>query len=286
MSGAAPAADSNGSLYVLTGNGPFTAGNGTPPNRDYGDSFLQLSGALNVLQYFTPTDELADQVNNNDFGAGGATVLAELPAGSPVRHLAVAGGKDGNLYVLNLDALDGLGDQHAWQEISVGIEGDINGDTPGVIFCAPAIWNNHLYLGAALEPLAAYQFNSSTARLSPLGSASAPAGGYGFPGTTPSVSAMGTTNGIVWALDNSQFCTPPTQHCGPAVLHAYDANNLGTELWNSSLSSADAAGYAVKFVVPTIANGKVYVATRGTNTGGDMSSTTIGGELDVYGLKP
>jgi hypothetical protein len=286
MSGAGPAADSSGDLYVLTGNGAFSAGNSAPPNRDYGDSFLQLSGALNVLQYFTPTDQLADQVNNNDFGAGGATVLAELPAGSLIRHLAVGGGKDGNLYVLNLDALDGLGDQHAWQEISVGVEGDINADTPGLIFCAPALWNNRVYLGAALEPLSAYQFNTSTAKLSLLGMAKTPTGGYGYPGTTPSVSASGTSNGIVWALDNGQYCTPPSTQCGPAVLHAYDAGNVGTELWNSSQSSADAAGYAVKFDVPTIANGKVYVATRGNNTGGAMGSTSVSGELDVYGLKP
>lgn len=286
MSGAAPAADASGNLYVLTGNGAFDAGNTASPNRDYGDSFLQLSAALRVLQYFAPTDQLSDQSYNNDFGSGGATVLATLPPGSPVTHLAIAGGKDGNLYLLNLDSLGGLGDQHAWQELSVGTEGDLNADTPGVIFCAPALWNGHVYLGGALQPLAAFTFNTTTAKLSASGTASAPAGGYGYPGTTPSVSAMGTTNGIVWALDNSLYCTPASPGCGPAVLHAYDANNLSTELWNSSMSAADTAGNAVKFVVPTIANGKVYVATRGNNTGGALGSTSTAGELDVYGLKP
>ena len=286
MSGGAPAADSSGNIYVLTGNAPFNAGNTAPPNRDYGDSFLQLSGALNVLQYFTPTDQLSDLSYNNDFGSGGAAVLADLPAGSLVRHLAVAGGKDGNLYLLNLDALGGLGDQHAWQELSVGTEGDLNAATPGVIFCAPAIWNGHLYLAGALLPLASYTFNNSTATLSASGTASVPTKGYGYPGTTPSVSAMGTSNGIVWALDNGLYCTSASPGCGPTVLHAYDANNLGTELWNSSMSAADAAGNAVKFVVPTVANGKVYVATRGSNTGGALASSSTAGELDVYGLRP
>jgi len=283
MSGSAPAADAAGNLYVLTGNGSFNATDTAPPDRDYGDSFLQLSPALTVLQYFTPTNQQSDRLYNNDFGAGGATVLAELPAGSAVRHLAVAGGKDGNLYVLNLDALDGFGDQRAWQELSVGTEGDLNADTPGVIFCAPAIWNNRLYLAGATQALAAYSFNPSTAKLSAQGTSAA---AFGYPGTTPSVSAMGTTNGIVWALDNGKYCTAASPGCGPAVLHAYDANNLAKELWNSALSSADAAGNAVKFVVPTIANGKVYVGTRGNNTGGAVGSTSVAGELDVYGLKP
>jgi hypothetical protein len=110
---------------------------------------------------------------------------------------------------------------------------------------------------------------------------------FGFPGSTPSVSATGAgSNGILWGIDSSNFCTAPSPACAPAVLHAYSATNLATELWNSSMVGADAAGNAVKFTVPTVANGKVYVGTRGNNSGGTLGSTTISGELDVYGLKP
>ncbi len=88
-------------------------------------------------------------------------------------------------------------------------------------------------------------------------------------------------NGIVWALDNKQYCTPQAPGCGATVLHAYDATNLAHELWNSSQNAADKAGFAVKFTVPTVANGKVFVGTRGADNGGGGV-----GELDVYGLVP
>ena len=106
-----------------------------------------------------------------------------------------------------------------------------------------------------------------------------------LPGATPSVSAAGMQSGIVWALDTSAFCTQQSNSCGPAVLYAYDASTLATALWNSSTVAADAAGFAVKFAVPTIANGKVYVGTRGNNTG-VLGATSVSGELDIYGLKP
>jgi hypothetical protein len=88
----------------------------------------------------------------------------------------------------------------------------------------------------------------------------------------------------VWALDTHSYCTHQSSSCGPAVLHAYDATNLAMELWNSGMTAADAAGNAVKFSVPTVANGRVYVATRGNNTGDADNSTSTPGELEVYGL--
>jgi hypothetical protein len=285
MSGAAPAVDEQGRMYVLTGNGGFDANSGVPPDDDYGDSLLQLSPNLQVLGYFTPSDEQSDNLYNNDFGSGGATVLADLPAGSPVTHLAIAGGKDGNLYVFNRDQLGGFGDGNAWQELSVGTE--VFTGTHGVLFGGGAIWNGYYYLAGVGGPLQAYTLSPTTAKLSLATTASSPSGGFKFPGATPSISASGDTNGIVWVVDSSQFCIGgDAPGCGPAVLHAYEATNIGQELWNSSEAAGDAAGNAVKFAVPTIANGKVYVGTRGNNTGGAYGSTSASGELDVYGLKP
>jgi hypothetical protein len=273
MGGGAIAADSANNLYLLTGNGAFDATTTTPPNTDYGDSLLQLSPSLSISQYFTPTDQLTDQQSDRDFGAGGAAVLADLPAGSPVTHLLLGGGKDGGLYVLNRDNLGGLGDAAAVQRLPLG-----HG-----IFSTGAFWNNNFYIAGAGGPLSAYALDTSEAQFT-LSSASSAT--YSWPGGTPSISAAGAQSGLAWILNTHAYCIHQSSTCGPAVLHAYDAANLGTELWNSGMAAGDAAGNAVKFAVPTIANGKVYVGTRGNNTGGVYGSTSASGELDVYGLLP
>jgi hypothetical protein len=284
MSGAAPAADSGDNLYLITGDGEFNANAATAPNRDYGDSFLKLSSTLRVLQYFTPSNEASYFINNTDLGAGGATVLGDLPSGSPVTRLLIGGGKDGALYVLNRDSMGAFGDSNAWQIINA--DRDPNNPRAGALFSVSALWNGFLYVGRSGMPLTAYQLNTATAKFALSRTATRPAGGFAFPGVTPVVSSSGTSNGIVWVLDNSRFCTQHSSRCGPAVLHAYEATDITNELWNSADLAADTAGNAVKFVVPTVANGKVYVATRGDNTGGGNPSTSVPGQLDVYGLKP
>jgi hypothetical protein len=273
MSGGAPAADASNNLYVVTGNGIFDASSSSAPNNDYGDSLLKLTSSLTVTQFFTPSDQASDYSGDQDFGAGGAAVLADLPAGSPVTHLVLCGGKDKSLYVINRDAMGGYGDTFALQKISFGYE----------IYATGAYWNYYYYLAGAGGPVTAYSLNTSVPNFTL--SASAPTG-LGWPGSTPSISASATQNGIVWAMNNHLYCTQQSSGCGPTVLHAYNATNVASELWNSSKVSTDTAGYAVKFAVPTIANGKVYIGTRGNNTGGAYGSTTVSGELDVYGLKP
>ena len=247
MSGGAPAADSSGNLYVISGNGNFDG------NTQFGDSFLRLStdGGINVTGFFSPSNQASDNSSDLDFGSGGAAILVD-PSSGPVPHLAVGGGKDGKLFLLNRDNLGGnsSNDGGAVQAFSLG----------NMIFATPAFWQNTLYLGPISDHVKSYtlngsgQFNTSPSSQSP--------GGFGFPGATPSISAQGSSNGIVWAIENA----------GTAILHAYDATNLGSELWNSANNGADQAGPAVKFTVPTVANGKVYVGTAS--------------EISVYGLSP
>jgi len=280
MSGGAPAADSTGKLYVSTGNGGSDANASSGATNDYGSCVLKLSGGLTVSDWFMPTAYATLNANDLDLGAGGAAVLVS-PSTGPYQHLVITGGKDGTLYVLNGDHLGGVGDAQALQYLPIGA------GSLGKIFATPAFWNNTLFLAPANQPLVAYAFDTSVGKINPTTPTSQSSAPYRFPGATPSVSASGSSSdGIVWAIDQTGGCTTQASRCGPAVLHAYDATNLTTELWNSAKNPADAAGNAVKFTVPTVANGKVYVGTRGNNTGGVYGSTSISGELDVYGLKP
>jgi hypothetical protein len=276
MSGDAPAVDSSNNLYLLTGNATFDVTNSSPPNNDYGDLFLKIGGDMTVSQYFTPSDQLTDDDEDKDFGSGGG-VLIDLPAngGNPTQ-LVIGGGKDGYLYLLDCNNMGGYGDTNAWERFSLG----------SGVFATGAYWNSTFYIAGVSGALQAFAMDPATALLNPTAS-SVSGATFGFPGATPSVSsAPDNSNGIVWALNNSQYCTPQSPGCGPAVLYAFDAGNLANVLWNSTQGSGNAAGYAVKFTVPTVANGKVYVGTRGNNTGDVDSSTSIPGELDVYGLLP
>jgi Putative Ig domain len=289
MGGGAPSVDASGHIYVITGNGGFDANSASAPNNDYGDSLLELSvtpnpttpsAAFSVAQYFTPEDQATDDSQDHDFGSGGAAVLANVPSGTGTVGVVVGGGKDGSLYILNQASLGGYSssDATAWQKIPTGY----------LIFSTVSMWNDTIYLGPFNGPLTSYALNTSTTPSQFVQQAqAADPTTFGFPGPSPAISATGITNGVVWALDNSQYCTHQSHGCGPAVLHAYDATSL-IELWNSSMAAggADAAGNAVKFTVPSIANGKVYVGTRGNNTGGALGSTSVAGELDVYGLQP
>ena len=239
MAGGAPAADASGNLYLLTGNGPFDANSATAPNNDYGDSLIKLaapSGTLSVADYFTPSDQADDEITDTDFGSAGAAILADLPqpvtiGGVAVTHLIVGGDEKGRLYLLNRDKLGGYNGTNsgAVQVVTAGTQS--NQDNSGVLYQTGAYWNGSFYVMAngATPQVQAYQLIPSTAQLS----LASKAPGFGYPSGTPSVSAQGATGGVVWVLDGTLYCTPESPGCGPAVLHAYDATNLGTALYDS-----------------------------------------------------
>lgn len=247
-SGAAPAADTSGSIYAATGNGDFSAGSG---GTDFGDSILRLRpGSLHgvaVSDYFTPWDQQTLDDNDADVGSGGLLLLPDQP-GSHYPHLLLQAGKEGTIDLINRD---NMGHWHS------GNDDQIVQTLPysvGGLWGAPAFWNNNVYFGGSSEHLKAFGFDPRNQLLTTAPTSQSPEL-LGFPGPTPAVSSNGNSNGIVWIIEAGNTY---------ATLRAYSGTNLGTELYNSEQNpSRDRAGLPVKFTVPTIADGHVFVGAQG-----------------------
>jgi hypothetical protein len=250
MAGAGLAADSSGNIYFLDANGTFDTtldANGFPVNHDYGNGFMKIStagGTLAVADYFEMDNTTSESGADEDLGSGGALVLPDITDTSgAVHHLAVGAGKDGHIYIANRDSMGKFNPSN-----NNALYQEINGGGGGV-WAMPAYFNNTVYYGAVGDYLKAYPIANAKIATSPSQQS---ASTFGYPGTTPSVTANGTSNGIVWAVENSS----------PAVLHAYDATSL-QELYNSNqaANNRDQFGNGNKFITPIVANGKLYVGT-------------------------
>ena len=282
--GGAPAIDGGGDVYFSTGNGVFDE-LPLPPSEDYGDSILRLhyvTGStlngvnLSVAGYFTPYDQFTLSQNDTDLGSGGV-VLFPNQNGSP-KYLLTQVGKEGTVYLIdrtNMGQFNSANNSQILQTFSGPLYG---------LWGTPALWHNNLYVGGQYDAVRQFVYTPGAVQFSATVASQSPTA-FGYPGTTPSVSSQSSTHAIVWAIDSSLYgyaspnagvnCSTiplPAACSGPAILHAYNAGNLAQEYWNSTQSpnNRDRAGNAVKFVPPTIANGKVYVGTRT--------------EVDVYGL--
>jgi hypothetical protein len=224
---------------------------------------------LPVLTFFAPHDEASLSNVDLDQGSGGVLLLPTTAGSAAHPQLLVQTGKTGRVYLLDANNLGGFtpNDSGAVQILP---DGTIGG---GGSYDTPAYFSNGTqqliyYMGAA-DVLKSFTVANAQLSAQPF---AATAQAFGFPGANPMVSANGTSNGIVWVLDDHLNGTGGHPSSGPAVLHAYDATTL-TELYNSSMNGTlDQLGNAVKFTVPTVANGKVYV---GTQTG-----------LYIFGLFP
>jgi hypothetical protein len=256
-SGAAPSADAGANVFAVISDGtsdPGSVGN-------YPDTLLRLqlntAGGFSVADSFTRSNETILNLTHKYFGSTGVLLLPDLAGNTTHRHLAIAGDEASNLYLLDRDNLTTDG---AFETLTLS----------GPIFGTPAYWaaNNTDYVAAAGDSLKALPLTGGS-----LGAPSCSPPNFcstdTFPlfGASPVISSNGLSSGIVWALDTSGYTTS-----GPAILYAYDATNLATKLYSSPASATDpmAAGLAVKFAVPTVANGKVYVGTKN--------------ELSVFGL--
>ena len=252
QSAAAPAIDPNGFLYVTLGNGKFDTTldtNGFPSQGNYGNCFVKLAPAnnsLSVADYWTMFNSPEESSLDQDLGSSGPIVLPDMTDGNGIqRHLAVAAGKDAHIYIADRDNMgkyNPTANSTLYQELS-GSLGAFN-------FSTPSFFNGWLYFGAVGDVLRGFSFTN--ARMN-SGAVTRSLNTFGFPGTSPTISANGTTSGVLWAAENVD----------PAVLHAYDAGDLSHELYNTNQASnsRDNFGSNTKFGVPTVANGKVYVAS-------------------------
>jgi len=266
QSGDGPAADPSGSIFFSTGNGTF---DGDIGGVDRGDSILKLSsaGGLSLSDWFTPYNQLYLSQYDQDLGSGGVMLLPDQAGTHP--HLLVAAGKQGSIYLLDRD---NMGHYNSTADTSVQTLTKVLGDrfSDDGMFSTPAYWQNaagqeYLYFQGEPDYIKAFQFLNGLLSTSPTSQSTMR---YLFPGSVPVVSANGGTNGILWSVQSDSFGTH-----GPAILRAFDANNLANEFYDSTQAgSRDVAGAAIKFSVPTVANGRVYV-------GGQA-------QLTVYGLLP
>jgi hypothetical protein len=254
QSGAGPAGDHFGHIFFMAGNGTFDANNS---GSDYGMSYVKLATApgLSVSDYFTPYDEATLSASDADLGSGGA-VLLPYQAGAAHSYLAIGAGKNGVIYLLDRTAMghfNSSGNQQIVQSITNAFAGHS-------LYSTPVYWHGQMYFWADNDVLRIFGMSKGLLLTSPIATSNVSLAS----GATPVVSSSDISNGIVWAIQADHAGTG-----GAAVLHALDANTA-VELYNSSQAgSRDTAGPAVKFTVPTVVNGKVYIGT--TN------------QVDVYG---
>jgi len=242
MGGAAPAADSFNAIYLSTGNGTFDHDSNVTPNTDLGDSVLKLTSTsgLTLSDWFSPLNQSVLERADMDLGSSGVVLLPDQSSG--VAHLLITGSKEGKLYLINRDSMGhfcgsctlSTGDTNIVQSFAA----------TGALFGTPVFWQNSLYVSGLSDQLMVFPFDAAASKFNTSPS-SQTAKTFSFPGSTPSLSSWGAADGIVWAIDSSQF-GPPRNAGGPAILHAFDATNLATELWNSTVApnNRDQAGNA------------------------------------------
>ncbi len=273
QSGQAPAADADGNIYVVAGNGSWDG------KVNFSESFLKLSPQLKVLDWFTPTNHFQLDKDDNDLNSSGATLI-------PGTSLMVGGGKEGVLYTLDTNHFGHLGDENALQHFQA-----TGSHLHSIVYWDSAKRGKLLYIWGQRDKARVYQGHDVTVNNGQLGSGkvatilwdetpvmSRAEMNEGHPGAMLSLSADGKKDGILWAAIHASGDS--WHESRPGILHAYDADDIGHELWNSLEDPArDDCGNYAKMAPPTIANGKVYLASFGAENMGS-------GQFCVYGLLP
>ncbi len=255
MSGAGISADSAGNLYLVTGNGTFDANNG---GKNYGDSIVKLTPTANgftVSDYFTPFDQANLSLNDIDLGSSGVTLILNQAGAS----LGVNAGKAGKIYLVDINNM-GHFQSGSDSQIVQSIPNAVGTGPDDLDYSTATYWNGNVYYIGDMDVVKQFQLSNGQLSTSPVAKGSHT---YGYPGANMTVSSNGASNGILWSIEAS----------GVNVLHAYDATNVANELYHSNQAGTrDKFGTAIRFTVPTVMNGKVYVAGKT--------------ELAIFGLLP
>jgi hypothetical protein len=250
-SGGGPANDADGNIFIQLANGTFDTrlnAQGFPNQADYGNAFVKVTanGGLQLADYWTMYNTVDESNRDQDLGSGGVLLLPDLQdSNGTIRHLGVGAGKDAHIYVFDRDNMGKFNPSS-----NASLYQDIPNSLAGGLFATPAWFNGTVYFGAVNDTIRAYSVNGARLATTP---SSMTAARFGYPGVTPSISANGSTNAILWAVESATT----------AVLHAYDATDLSKELYNSNQAAngRDHFGAGNKYMVPTIADGKVFVGT-------------------------
>jgi len=251
--GSGPAVDEDGYIYVATANGTY---DGPAGGNDFGDTVLKMGwngDVFGVVDYFTPYNQKLLATADLDLGSSGPLVLPDQPGLYP--HELVAGGKQGTLYLVNRDAMGEFNSttDNVIQEIPKAVVGELMG--------VPSYWNNSVYVAGEGDYIKQFALVNGLLTQQPVSETPILFAGLGP--ASASITANGNSSGILWVI----------RHGSPA-LFAYDPTNLANEFWDSTKAASlrDQLAPVVRFVTPTISNGKVYV-------GGTAA-------LTVYGLLP
>ena len=265
QSGGGLATDATGNIYFTSGNGDFDADGG---GVDYGDTVEKVSPSGTVVDYFTPSAQSSMNANDLDFGSAGPVLLVDQPTG-PYPHLLISSGKTGTIYVINRDNMghyNSAGDSQIVQTLVGALASDGTLQTGN--FSSPVYFNGYVYFAAVNDALKAFQLSNGLLSQSPTSQTAAL---YPCRGASFAISANGTSNGILWAIQN--LGNPDSDTSNPGVLFAYEATNLADELYDSNQAGGrDTMDLPAKFSIPLVANGKVFIAGQT--------------QLVVYGLLP
>ncbi len=268
MSGEGISADPAGNLYFATGNGTVGNSNNRSDLTNRADSILKLtrSGSkLTVSSWFTPYNFQDLENGDIDMNSSGIMLI-------PGTTLAVGGGKQGIAYLVNRDNMGGLSSSTTANTNIIQSFAVSSDQIHGTMVWWDGPTASYGYIWPASVFLQQYKFDRTTNQfVMPVFAQSPTAAPGGQPGGILALSANGSTagSGIIWA--SHQLTGDANHNVLPGILHAYDAANVNHELWNSQQnSSRDSVGNFAKFVPPTVANGKVYLAT-------------FSGRVDIYG---